>query len=87
MPLFSILNLCHDYDPEMKNKTTIINEMVRYLQTDTLLYRAFDSQDLAEIEENKWGPATDKLKNMLEIQLGTTLLREKIGGHNLNNKF
>lgn len=72
MPLFSILNLCHDYDESLKNKDGIIDEIVRYLQTDTLLYRAFDSQDLAEIEEEKWGPATKQLMDMLEIELGTT---------------
>ena len=74
MPLFSILNLCHDYDEKTKTKEGIIDEIVRYLQTDTLLYRdpAFDRPELAEIQEEKWGPATEKLMSMLDIEVGTT---------------
>jgi len=72
MPLFSIMNLCHDYDPTMKNKEGIIEEIIRYLRTDTLLYREFQNQDLADIQNEKWGPATKQLMDMLDIELGTT---------------
>ena len=72
MPLFSIMNLCHDYDPTLKNKEGIIEEIVRYLRTDTLLYREFQNQDLADIQNEKWGPATKQLMDMLDIELGTT---------------
>jgi len=71
MPLFSILNLCLDHDGT-KKKEDIIDEMIKYLSTDTLLFRAFDSDDLRDIEEAKWGPATDKLKEILNIELGIT---------------
>ena len=45
---------------------------VKFLKSDTLLYRAFDSDELSELEESKWGPTTETLCRLLDIEMTTT---------------
>lgn len=69
MPLTNLLNLCQNYDTKIKTKESIIAELVKFFKCDTLLFRAFDSEALAEIEEEQWGPATERLCSVLGIEV------------------
>ena len=72
MPLTNLTGLCQDFDPKAKTRESVIAELIKFLKSDTLLYRAFDSLDLAEMEEEKWGPVTEKLGQLLDIEMTTT---------------
>lgn len=69
MPLTNITNLCLDYDTKTKTKESLVGGLLAYLKGDTLLYRAFDSDTLAEMEEEAWAPVCHRLCEVLAIEM------------------
>ena len=68
MPLTNLTGMCQDYDTRSKTKESIIAHLIKYLKTDTILFRAFDSDALREMEEENWEEPRQRLCELLDLQ-------------------
>ena len=61
------------FDRVRKNRDSIINEIVRYAETDLLCYRVASPQELVKKQNELWQPVLDWSKYKYDIELVTSI--------------